>query len=132
MQNTYAPTVNPGDTRTRCYRLRINNPNGSLPDAIIYEEDVVRLSDGERHLSGRGAFTVAVDMQEQVELLNPLTDQPLGVSMSAGEIQAAIYSWVRLQQKKRDAAYLPPTPAQNLDAASSLPTPAQNPEGGPI
>jgi hypothetical protein len=119
MQNTYAPTQHPGDTRTRCYRLRINNPNGGLPDAIIHEEDVVRLSDGERHLADRGAFTIAIDMQEQVELLNPLTDQPLGVSMSAGEIQAAIYSWVRLQQKKRDTA-------------SSLPTPAQNPEGGPV
>jgi hypothetical protein len=74
---------------------------------------------GKRHLADRGAFTVPVDMQEQVELLNPLTDQPLGVSMSAGEIQAAIYSWVRLQQKKRDAASLPLTPAQN-------------PEGGPV
>ena len=119
MPNTYAPTANPGDTRTRCYRLRINNPNGGFPDAIIYEEDVVLLADGERHLGDRGAFTVPVDMQKQVDLLNPLTDQPLGVSMSAGEIQAAIYSWVRLQQKKRDAA-------------SSLPTPAQNPEGGPV
>lgn len=107
MPNTYAPTANPGDTRTRCYRLRINNPNGGLPDAIIYEEDVVLLADGERHLADREAFTVQVDMDEPVDLLNPLTDEPLGKTMTAGQIQATIYSWVRLQQKKRDAAAQP-------------------------
>ena len=103
MTSIYDPTVNPGDTRTRCYRLRINNPSDAQPSVIIYEEEMIRKSSGEeKHHADLGAFTVPFDPTTVVERRDPITDQPLGETKEAGEIMDWVYSWTRVQQFKRD------------------------------
>jgi hypothetical protein len=107
----YAPTTNPGDTRVRCYRLRINNPPNAAPSVIIYEEEMIKTAaGGEQHLADMGAFTVPFDPAAVVELRDLVTDQPLGATKEAGEIMAWVYAWTRTQQTARDEAQQNPAP----------------------
>jgi hypothetical protein len=103
--NKYAPTQNPGDTRTRARYIGIWNPLVGQPTIDILEQQVVRLADGERVLADTPGITgIPFDPAEVVELRHPETDEMLGQTTTAGAIMAGVYSWCRGRQERRDAA----------------------------
>jgi hypothetical protein len=105
MTITYAPTINPGDTRRRTRFIGIRTPLSGVPSVEVLEQDVVRLTDGERVLADLGHLPVqAFDPAQTFELRDPETDALLGSQATVGQTMALIYSWVRDQQTKRDAA----------------------------
>lgn len=97
----YAPTQNPGDTRTRCRYLGIWNPLNAAPHIDVLEQEVVRLADGEVVLKDANGFSAGLD-GDAFPLLDPRTDEPLGGEATAEQVMMMVYSWTRYQQHKRD------------------------------
>ncbi len=116
MTRTYAPTTNPGDTRTRCRYLGIWNPLNAAPSIDILEQEVVRLADGETVLRDTNGITGVRLDGSAFTLRDPATDAPLApeacaaiaAAIAAGTATDAmamvlVYSWTRYQQEARDA-----------------------------
>lgn len=102
MTTSYDPTVNPGDTRNRIWRMTMENPLGGTPMCYAHEELVIRTADGERAVGrSRDMQKSPTDLAEVVELRNPDGDALLG-STTIGAIYAAIYSLGRHMQKAAD------------------------------
>ena len=104
--NTYSPTINPGDERTRCRYFGAQLPNGAAPSIQVIEEQVVRRLNGtESHIADLGNLaTGTFDPEEMLALRDPETDALTGDSASVGQAFALIYSWVRHKQTQRDEA----------------------------
>ena len=114
---TYTPTTNPGDERTRARYLGITIPlDTRLPDSEdtapsatieILEQQVIRKKDGsESVLENLMGFNEIVDMSEEFEVINPVTDEPIGTTANVAQAFALIYSYVR---KKQNARIIVPT-----------------------
>ena len=102
---TYAPTVNPGDTRTRTRYFGARLPHDGQPEIEILEQEIIRTAAGERVLDNLGQVPVgAFDPNESYEIRNPLTDEPTGQTATVAQAYALIYSWVRSKQTARDNA----------------------------
>ncbi len=115
MTRTYAPTINPGDTRTRCRYLGVWNPLNAAPRIDILEQEVVRLADGETVLRDTNGLSAGLD-GSAFTLRDPATDAPLAPEACAaiaaaiasgtatdGMAMVLVYSWTRYQQEARDA-----------------------------
>jgi hypothetical protein len=87
--------------------IGIRNPPGGLPTVEVLEADAVILNGRKIHLNeGVGGIHVAMDaaaLDASFPLLNPVTDEPLGESVTGAQLFVFIYSWARAQQAKRDA-----------------------------
>jgi hypothetical protein len=123
MSKTYTTTIDPGDERTRARYLGITIPldtrlpNSSEPPPVptldILEQQVIRKKDGsEAILRDLGSISVAVDLNETFDKLNPVTDEPTGQTASAAEVFALVYAYIR---KKQNASItLPSSPFSPL------------------
>ena len=111
----YAPTKNPGDTRTRCRYVGIRNVLNAAPNIEVLEQEVVRLVDGEAVLRDLDGVNAAIT-GAAFALLDPRTDEPIDGQVKAaiaGALESGfaddettmmlVYSWVRYQQAQRDA-----------------------------
>lgn len=113
---TYAPTVNPGDTRRRARYVGIWIPLSQQAAVEVLEQDVVRLPAGEVVLRDLGpiAGIGVIDLIDPAALgatfpvVDPATDQPTGQTATVAQAFQLIHSWVRAQQAARDAQE--PTP----------------------
>jgi hypothetical protein len=103
---TYAPTVNPGDERTRCRYFGAVLPHNGLPLIQVIEESVIRRADGtEKSIADLGNLRVGVfDPAETFALRDPTTDALTGGISSVSQAFCLIYSWVRHKQTQRDEA----------------------------
>jgi hypothetical protein len=105
MTRTYAPSTNPGDTRTRTRYIGIRTPHDAPPQIEILEQEVVRTAAGERVLADLGNVAVcAFDVTESFAVRDPSTDAEIGDTATVGDALVLIYSWVRAKQLARDAA----------------------------
>lgn len=107
---SYAPTVNPGDTRLRTRYVGIRVPYNAPPTVEALEQVVIKLKDGnEKVLEDLGAITgiPALDqtaMLRVVALRDPVTDEVVdGQTIRIYEAFQAIYSVIRQWQLDRDA-----------------------------
>lgn len=108
---TYAPTVNPGDTRRRSRYIGIRIPHNAAPTVEVLEQDMVRLASGsEKVLEDLGAVAgIPVLTPEalavQYPARNPVTDEIIPDQfVTAGDAFAVVYAVVRGWQLERDAA----------------------------
>jgi hypothetical protein len=110
----YGPTINPGDIRRRIWRNTNENPLGNTPNAVMHEQDVIRLSDGTEKVleNGETLSKVPTDMSEVVVLRHPETDQVLGET-TLGMIHTMIYSLGRHMQNARDEMRIAEEEAEN-------------------
>ena len=85
----------------RFSRVIIENPRPGTPTVHCIEDEVIATSYGE---SIRQADTLAFNFNpdETFDLLNPLTNQPTGVTASGAEVYALVFSYVLHEAKKRD------------------------------
>ena len=101
----YGPTINPGDVRRRAWRIGAENPLGGLPTITFHEEEIIKLSDGsERPLGRTRDLSVAYAPGTSLPLLNPITGEPTGQTISHDVVFAALYSLGRATQDATDAA----------------------------
>ena len=110
---TYAPTIDPGDERTRARYLGITipldtRPPGSedpapQPTIEILEQQVIRKKDGsECVLENLMGFNETVDMTEEFDILDPTTDAPIGATANVAQAFALVYSYTRKKQNARN------------------------------
>jgi hypothetical protein len=104
----YTPTTTPGQTRRRTRYIGIRLPLDAAPSVEVLEQDVVRLTDGERILADLGSLpTGTFDPAETFPVRDPATDALTGDTASVGQAHALIYSWVRAKQLARDQETTP-------------------------
>ena len=110
MPNNYAPTVNPGDTRRRIWRLTGENPNGALPSMVFHEQEVIRTTEGTEAIIQQRTRDMerTYDPTRVVQMRRPDTDAlgPVGrlpADLTEEEIYAVFYSISRDSQLVQDA-----------------------------
>lgn len=92
-----------GSQWQRCNRVVINNHYGSTPQ-ITLNEEVISEVGGKVFREDAGAISVAFNPDAVVELLNPTTGEPLGATMTQGQIHVALWSLYMTSALARDAA----------------------------
>jgi hypothetical protein len=116
MTDKYAPTINPGDTRTRCRYLGFRIPLGAPVTCEALEQEVIRpIKGGERVLEDLGAVAgiPALDLADPatlatiVPVIDPATNEPTGESTTVGAVFVGLFSYIHGRQLARDAAAAP-------------------------
>jgi hypothetical protein len=96
-----------GSKWTRCYRLQIDNKSGATPKVVFFEEDRIQLEDGSSISTNRGAIHVAFESPEKsFPLLDPVTSDPLNMTMTHGEVYVALRSLYLALALERDESLL--------------------------
>ena len=106
-----------GSSYIRAGSINISNPLRGEKVATFYEEKVIDIGD-DVIIQGNGMPISQVfnesTMNEVFHLLNPLTGEPVGVTMSFQEVYVALYSlYLHIALKRDNAANVPPEPQAN-------------------
>lgn len=80
-----------GSEYVRCSEVRIFNPLGGVPTINFSEENVTTLSTKTLTEGGSG-FVLAFDPSKTYPMLDPVTGDALGGSVTLAEVYAMIYS----------------------------------------
>jgi len=99
----YGPTVKPGDVRRRVWRVGIENPIGGVPGVTFHEEEIIHRVDGVEQSLGRTRdLQVTYVPGTFLPLLDPVTGEPTGHTISHDVVFAAMYSLGRATQNAAD------------------------------
>lgn len=100
----YKETTAMGKKYRRCNSIRINNPLApSTPSVYFDEEDVVLMEGIDPIKVSAGMFGCGFDPSAQIELLDTDTLEPLGPTISEGELYVILFSKYIAAAKARDA-----------------------------
>lgn len=107
----YDATTTPGEKRIRTRQILFKTPHDQPYVVEFLEQEVIQNSDGEeevlKNLGGPGPLTITDEiLAEEFPLINPDDDTSLGTTSTGQQVLVEIYSWIRDQQNKRDAALL--------------------------
>ena len=90
-----------GVTYQRCNRIILENPKDGVPCMSFVEEEVT-LIPGKEIKTPLGQINLYYDPHGVFELINPITNQPLGQTVSQTQLQVFLYSLYIQSAKKRD------------------------------
>jgi hypothetical protein len=118
MPNKYSPTINPGDTRTRCRYLGFRIPHDGPVSCEALEQEIIRTKDGERVLADLGPvagiqpldLTDPATLAAVVPVIDPATNEPTGETTTVGAVFVGLFSYIHGAQLARDAAAAALTP----------------------
>lgn len=99
----YGETPITGKRWRRAARVIIGNPYGG-PAWITYDEEQMTDVEGDTHAAPCGALGAAFDPGAVIELIDPVTLEPIGVSMPQSQVYLALFSHFVALARKRDAA----------------------------
>lgn len=99
----YQETTVSGKQWKRCYAIDIQNPSGGAPSVTMHEEVITQVND-EVFNRRTGSVHVPFDPAAEIALMNPATGESLGVTMTQGQIQVALWSLYMTKALERDAA----------------------------
>lgn len=91
----------------RCHAVHIQNPHGAVPRVTLREEQITLLS-GEKFVKDMGQIDFPFDPNASITLLNPETGEPLGATMTMGQMYVALWSLYMQKAAERDAAQVTP------------------------
>ena len=92
-----------GNQWQRCCAVNIQNSYGRTPQITLQEEILTNIN-GEIYQKGAGGINIAFDPSEVIPLLDPTTGEPLGATMTQGQIHVALWSLYMMKAQARDAA----------------------------
>lgn len=95
-----------GQARQRCKQIVIDNSLGQVPGIRFDEERVISTEEGDIQRDA-GTLAASYAPSHVVQLLNPITGEPTGKSITYGEVYAIIYSAYLDAAFARDIANLP-------------------------
>ncbi len=87
----------------RCVGVNIDNTYGQTPTLYLQEEQITNVG-GELFHKPMGNLTVRFDPDAVIDLLDPVTGDPLGATMTQGQIHVALWSIYMSAAKARDGA----------------------------
>ena len=94
-----------GDSWQRCLHIEINNPSGATPSIRFDEERRIALADGTSIGTQAGSINKDfTDPAVEFPLLDPSTGNPVGATISHGEVYAILWSLYMALAAERDAA----------------------------
>ena len=114
----YGPTVNPGDTRVRLWRMQIENPLTALPYMKFHENEVIQNSDGdEKELDRTRDIDLPYDPDtaagKMIQIRNPEDDSDSDLfgetEISLEDVYKVLYSLGRYAQEEQDIKDNPTT-----------------------
>jgi hypothetical protein len=99
----YKASTVTGDQWQRCNRITIDNHYGQTPQITMHEE-LLTVVGGKTFAENAGAVYVEFNPDAVIDLLDPTTGEPLGASMTQGQIHVAMWSLYMASALARDAA----------------------------
>lgn len=97
----YKEQLEQGQVWTRCYRVEVSNPYNGIPSVNMMEETLISIS-GETITKPGRLLTKTFNSSETVELVNPLTGEPLGATITHQDLYVMLFSLWLKTAKERD------------------------------
>lgn len=97
----YKETNEQGQVWTRCYRVEVSNPYNGTPSVNMMEETIISIA-GENITKPGRLLTMTFNPSETVELVNPLTGEPLGATITHQDLFVMLFSLWLKTAKERD------------------------------
>ena len=92
-----------GRSYQRCAQIVVDNGYGATPRMSFSEEEILRLVDGSVVVRTVPGCAVSFDPQDVIPLLNPITGESLGQSITQAQMHTFLYSAYKHVSAKRDA-----------------------------
>ena len=99
----YKESTVSGTQWQRCWGVYIQNLHGTVPRVTLREEQITLLG-GEKFSKDMGQIDFPFDPNASITLLNPETSEPLGATMTMGQMYVALWSLYMAKAAERDAA----------------------------
>lgn len=103
MSQNYRETTVAGTEYLRCRSVHIINEKDRVP-VVAFGQELVTILPGRTVFEGAGELRVDFDPNKTINVINPLTGEPTGQSMTYGEVYAVLYSAWLQEAQARDAA----------------------------
>lgn len=125
----YKEQTEQGQVWTRCYRVEVSNPYNGASSVNMFEETIINIA-GETITKPGRLLTKAFNPTEVIELVNPMTGEPLGATITHQDLYVMFYSLWLKTAKDRDQSEagftLAPIPATEIPPVVEEP-PAEEP-----
>lgn len=102
MTANYKEITTTGTTWTRCTRVVVNNDFGEPPYVLFFEQQVFNAG-GQQILKDLGVLRQGFDPDGVIPLINPLTGEATGATITQAEAYAVLYSAYLQAAMARDA-----------------------------
>jgi hypothetical protein len=107
-----------GTTWTRAFKVVVNHPVQGGSSIEFHEEQAIQML-GNTTTTPSEVLTAAFDPEAEIEVLDPSTGEPTGMTISEAYVYAALYSKYIAMAKTRD---------RMAEASAMLPTPGMSQE----
>lgn len=97
----YKEQLEQGHVWTRCYRVEVSNPFNGTPSVNMMEETIISIA-GETITKPGRLLTKTFNQNEVIELVNPMTGEPLGATITHQDIYVMFFSLWLKTAKDRD------------------------------
>lgn len=122
MSSNYNETKVSGQSWNRCFKIEFFNPYNCQPECKMFEEEIISVGDKSLTTLTR-ILAPQIDMSSVINLINPMTGEPLGASITHQDLYIALFSLyinTAMAKDAGDAQFIP------LDVPSVPPTPDEN------
>lgn len=109
MANLYQETQVTGSRYRRAKTVNINNTKGQTPEISFEEERITVLDDGKTFSENVGVLSASFDPSGVINLLDPITGENTGTTITQAEVFQALYSFYFQLASERD------NPSQEFD-----------------
>lgn len=99
----YKQTEVAGTYWHRFSRIMVDNPYMAQPSVSCVEQEVITLPAG-FFARDVGTMSFDFDPSESFDILNPVTNEPIGSTATGVDVYTLVYSYVLHEAMKRDAA----------------------------
>ena len=110
----YKSNTETGEVYTRCFNVTVNNPLNSVPTVNMMEEAVFSIAGKTVTQPGR-FLQKAFNPTETIDLVNPLTGEPIGQSITHQELYVMLFSLWLSTAKAHDQAEADFSPIAETD-----------------
>ena len=122
MSENYNETNVSGQSWNRCFKIEFTNPYNGQQECKLFEEEI--FSVGGKNVSTLTRILAPhIDMNAVIDLINPMTGEPIGASITHQDLYIAFFSLYINTAKAKDAGDAQFIP---LDVPSVPPTPDEN------
>lgn len=97
----YKEQTEQGQVWTRCYRVEVSNPYNGMSSVNMFEETIINIA-GETITKPGRLLTKTFNQNEVIELVNPMTGEPLGATITHQDLYVMFFSMWLKTTKERD------------------------------
>ncbi len=80
-----------GQSWNRCFKIEVDNPYDKPPTCKMFEEEIIVVGDKSVSTISR-IFSPEINMSDTIALINPITGEPIGASITHQDLYVALFS----------------------------------------